>query len=88
MHPADGSLLLTPVEGGLQGQVPDGYRMAFRALPLPGAGEHVFRVLFEHAERQSMPPGELSFSMDRGHATQVLFRFGVGSREFTRGDAA
>jgi hypothetical protein len=85
-HPADGALLLSAAEGGLVGQVPHGYRMAFRAEPLPASGEPEFRVLFEHAERQSAPPGELRFTMEGGHAMRVLFSFGVSSREFTRSD--
>ena len=83
-HPADGALLLSAAEGGLMGQVLNGYRMAFRAMPVRGAGEHVFCVLFEHAERQSAPPGELQFTMEGGQAMRVLFHFGVSSREFTR----
>lgn len=47
-------------------------------------GEHVFRPLFDHAERQSAPPGELCFTMESGRATRNLFRFGVMSREFIR----
>ena len=85
-HPADGELLLSAAEGGLMGHVPQGYRMGFRALPMLKAGEQVFRVLFEHTERQSAPPGELRFTIANGYAVSVLFSFGVGSREFTRSD--
>jgi CubicO group peptidase (beta-lactamase class C family) len=100
-HPADGALLLAAAEGGLRGQVPHGYRMAFIAVPCmpppestlpantpPSADEVVFKVLFEHAERQSAAPGELRFTLEGGRAVRVLFRFGVCAREFMRsGDA-
>lgn len=66
------------------GHVPQGYRMGFRAVHMLKADEQVFRVLFEHTERQSAPPGELRFTIANGYAVRVLFSFGVGSREFTR----